>query len=133
MRVVKFVILAIVAVILIMVALANAQAVTLRLLPEAMAGFMGLSWTVTLPMFVVILGAVVLGLMIGFIAEFAREHKHRAAARHERREREALQREVADIRRSRDTSATKSANSNAKGDEIIALVEDRSVPAKRAS
>ena len=125
MRVVKFVILAIVAVILITVALANAQAVTLRLLPEAMAGFLGLSWSVTLPMFVVILGAVVVGLLIGFVVEFAREHKHRAAARHERREREALQREVAGMRSARSTPG--------KGNDIIALLEDGSVPVKRAS
>ncbi|SFG42535.1 Uncharacterized integral membrane protein [Palleronia marisminoris] len=127
MRVVKFVVLAIIAVLLIMVALANAQAVTLRLLPEAMGGFLGLTWAVTLPMFVVILGAVVIGLLIGFVVEFAREHKHRAAARHERREREALEREVGDMRRS--GAATGKGN----GNDIIALVEDGSTPARRAS
>ena len=127
MRVVKFVLLAIVAALLIMVALANAQAVTLRLLPEAMGGFLGLTWMVTLPMFVVILGAIVIGLLIGFVVEFAREHKHRAAARHERREREALEREVGDMRRS--GAATGKEN----GNDIIALVEDGSTPTKRAS
>lgn len=128
MRVVKFVVLAIIAVLLIMVALANAQAVTLRLLPEAMGGFLGLTWMVTLPMFVVILGAVVIGLLIGFIVEFAREHKHRAAARNERREREALEREVGNMRRSRTTTG-----GTGNGNDIIALVEDGPAQTKRAS
>ncbi|SPJ25129.1 lipopolysaccharide assembly protein LapA domain-containing protein [Palleronia abyssalis] len=123
MRVVKFVVLAIVAVLLVAVALANSQPVTLLLLPETMAAFLGLTWSVTLPMFVVILGAVVIGLLIGFLWEFAREHKHRAAARTERRERESLQREVKKMR----------AEKPGQGDEILALLEDGSVPQKRAS
>ena len=123
MRIVKFVLLALVALILLIVALANAQEVTLRVLPEAMAGFMGVSWTVTLPMFAVILGAVVVGLLIGFLWEYAREHKHRAAARSERRERESLERENKQMRREKP----------GKGNDILALLEDGSTPTRRAS
>lgn len=123
MRNVKYILLAIIAVILAAVALANAQMVTLRVLPEAMAGFLGLTWSVRLPMFVVILMAIGIGLLIGFLFEFAREHKHRVAARTERREREALEREVRQIRSDRPD----------RGDDILALLEDGSVPKKRAS
>ncbi|QFU09457.1 hypothetical protein PARPLA_01361 [Rhodobacteraceae bacterium THAF1] len=123
MRIVKFVLLAIVAILLLIVALANAQEVTLRVLPEAMAGFMGISWTITLPMFVVILGAVVVGLLIGFLWEYAREHKHRRAARTERREREVLEREVTQMKREKP----------GKGNDILALLEDGSTPTRRAS
>ncbi len=123
MRYVKTVILAIIAVILVSIALANAQTVTLRFLPEAMAGFLGLTWTVTLPMFVVVLLAVGVGLLIGFLWEFAREHKHRAAAREERRERESIEREMKQMKALRKGG----------GDEILALLEDGSVPRKQAS
>jgi lipopolysaccharide assembly protein A len=123
MRIVKTIILAIVAVILVSVALANAQTVTLRFVPEAMAGFLGMTWAVTLPMFVVVLAAVGVGLLIGFLLEFAREHKHRAAARHERREREALEREMTRMKTQRPGT----------GDDILALLEDGSVPRQKAS
>ena len=127
MRVVKIVFLAIVAVVLILVALANAQAVTLRLLPETMGNFMGLTWAVTLPMFVVILGAVVIGILIGFVVVYARERKHRTAARHERREREGLEREVTKMRSTGETRSDRS------GDDIVALIDNKPAPTKRAS
>ncbi len=122
MRYVKVFILAVLAVLLVSVALANSAPVTLRLVPEAMAGFMGLTWTVTLPMFVVILGAVAIGVLIGFLWEFAREHKHRAAAREERRERRALERKVTTMR---------GGSRSDQGNEILALLEDGSVPKQK--
>lgn len=123
MSFVKTIILAIIAVILVSIALANAQVVTLRLVPEAMAGFLGLDWTVDLPMFVVVLIAVGAGLLIGFFWEFAREHKHRAAAREERRERKQLEREMKQMKTRRPGT----------GDDILALLEDGSTPRQKAS
>lgn len=118
MQYVKYVFLAVLAVLLILVALANSSLVTLRVLPETMAGFLGWSWQVTLPMFVVILGAIIVGLLIGFVWEYLREHKHRAAARQERREKEELRRENAKLRSDR----------HGGGDDVLALLEDGSVP-----
>ncbi|WOI57389.1 LapA family protein [Palleronia sp. LCG004] len=123
MQLVKYVILAIIAVLLIVVAIANSAMVTLRVLPEAMAGFLGWSWELSLPMFVVILGAVVIGLLIGFIWEYLREHKHRAAARTERREKESLRRENERLRGTR-----RDPNSGTTQDDVLALLEDGSVP-----
>ncbi len=125
MRYVKVIILAILAVILVSVALANSAPMTLRLVPEAMAGFLGLTWTVTLPMFVVILGSVAIGVLIGFLWEFARESKHRAAAREERREREALERRM--------TQSRGGARRTDGGEDILALLDDGSAPKKKAS
>ena len=120
MSLVKYVFLAVLAIVLIVVALANSGAVTLRVLPEAMAGFLGWSWQVTLPMFAVILGAIIVGLLIGFVWEWLREHKHRAAARSERREKEALKRENDQLRTER--------RGTSRGDDVLALLEDGSVP-----
>ncbi len=120
MHLVKYIFLAVLAVLLIVVALANSALVTLRVLPEAMAGFLGWSWQLTLPMFAVILGAIVIGLLIGFVWEFLREHKHRAAARSERREKDALKRENEQLRRGD--------RGTRRNDDVLALLEDGSVP-----
>ncbi|TRD20691.1 LapA family protein [Palleronia caenipelagi] len=124
MRLIKYAILALIAVVLATVALANAQMVTLRLIPEALSGYLGFAPTVTLPMFLVILISVAVGLLIGYLFEYIREHKHRSTARAERRERQKLETEI------RSGKAGKPAN---KGDEILALLEDGSVPARKAS
>lgn len=118
MRILKFALLAVLAVVLVTVALANAAPITLRVLPETMSGFMGWSWSLTLPLFVVIFLAMTVGLLIGFVWEYFREYKHRAAARHERREKEELRREVTQMR---------SKNRQRGGDDVLALLEDGSV------
>lgn len=120
MRLVKLIFLAVLAVVLVVVALANSALVTLRVLPETMAGFLGWSWQITLPMFAVIVGGLIVGLLIGFTWEFLREHKHRSAARQERREKEALKRENDKLRTDR--------RGNRANDDVLALLEDGSVP-----
>lgn len=80
---------------LITVALANRDLVTLRLLPGDLESLAGLGWTVQLPLFAVIFGGIVTGILIGFVWEWLREHKHRAAAATRAREVERLEREVA--------------------------------------
>ena len=62
-------------------ALANRELVTLNLLPEGMARVMPVS--VQLPLFVVILLSVVVGMVLGYLFEWLREHKHRRARRAE--------------------------------------------------
>lgn len=119
MRIVKFVLLAVLVIVLVTVALANAAPVTLRVLPETMSGFMGWSWSLTLPLFVVIFFAMAVGLLIGFVWEYFREHKHRAAARKARREKEELRREVTQIR---------SETRRGQGDDVLALLDNGSVP-----
>lgn len=89
---------ALVALMLIVVGLANRGMVTLRLLPAEMGQMLGLNRAVDMPLFAVIFGAIVVGLLIGFVWEWLREHKHRAEARAKKREVAKLEREVDRLR-----------------------------------
>lgn len=114
MRYLKFAWLAVLAIALVTIALANADPITLRVLPTQMAGFLGWSWTIELPLFIVIFAAILAGVIIGFIWEWFREHKHRAAAKSERRHRDELEREVSQL---------KTTKSSAPADDVLALVD----------
>ena len=85
---------ALVAVVLIVLGLANRGMVTLRLLPSELGNVLGLTRAIDLPLFAVIFASIVLGLLIGFVWEWLREHKHRAEARAKSREVHKLEREV---------------------------------------
>jgi putative membrane protein len=113
MRYLKFAFLGVLGLVLLTLALANRGAVTLRLLPEEMGSYLGVDWAVDLPLFIVVFGGIVAGLLIGFVWEWFREHKHRAAGAQARREAAKLEREVTKLR---DTRASPE-------DEILALLE----------
>ncbi len=110
----KWLVLGLLALMLVTVALANRGAVTLRLLPDDLAAFLGLDLAVEMPLFLVILGGVAAGLLIGFLWEWLREHRHRADASARGREIARLERELASMR-------------DAKGpaDEVLALIDRR--------
>lgn len=113
MRYLRYAFLAILAVCLITVALANRKPVTLRLMTDDLATFVGYSNTITLPLFLVIFGGIIIGILIGFIWEWFREHKHRADAVAQRREKNLLQKEVSRLREKKAEPA----------DDVIALLE----------
>ncbi|WP_136636583.1 lipopolysaccharide assembly protein LapA domain-containing protein [Pseudooceanicola onchidii] len=94
MRYIRYLILAVIGVALIAVALANRDLVTLTLLPEGLARVVGMNQSIQLPLFVVIFGGVVAGVLIGFIWEWLREHKHRAEVSRKSKEVGKLEREV---------------------------------------
>jgi uncharacterized integral membrane protein len=112
MSFVRIVFLGLLAFCLLVLALANRDLVTLRLLPEDLASYLGVRFDVTMPLFVVIFLAIALGLLIGFTWEWLREHKHRAEARAERARRERLETELARVR-----------NTRTEQDEVLALLE----------
>ena len=115
MRYIRYLVLGAIAVVLITVAVANRGPLTLRLLPEELTGLFGFSWQVTLPAFLILLGAVLVGVLLGFVWEWVREHRFRAEAIAERKERERLEREL-----------KKTAPPTAKrGDDVLALLEGR--------
>lgn len=114
MRYIRYAFLAALAVVLIIVALANRNAVELRLLPTEMAGFLGWSWMVNLPLFVVIFAAIIAGVLIGFVWEWLREHKLRAEGQRAKKAAVKLAHEVQDLKRK---------NEGPK-DEVLALLED---------
>ena len=103
-----------IGIVLLTVALANRAPVTLRLLPEETGVFFGIDWTVDLPLFLVIFGGIVAGLLIGFVWEWLREAKHRAEASRRRGEVARLDREV---------SALKGKVGAPPEDEVLALVD----------
>lgn len=113
MRYIKYLFLGTTAIVLIVVALANRGMVTLQLLPEGLAGLFGRSFQVQLPLFVVIFGGIVVGLLIGFVWEWLREHKHRVAAVRKTREVGQLSREVSRLKDRPDQR-----------DDVLALLED---------
>lgn len=98
---------------LLTVALANRDLVTVRALSPDLAALTGLDWQMQLPMFLVIFGGIVAGLLIGFVWEWVRETKHRSTASVKTREVTRLERELAVLR---DSSSTP-------GDDVLALLD----------
>ena len=77
-RIFRYVLLFLAAVALLTVALANRGVVEVRLLPEGLAALTGLSFALQIPLFLVLFGGIALGVLVGFVWEWAREHKHRS-------------------------------------------------------
>lgn len=85
---------ALVAVFFITIALANRVIVELKLLPDALAGLFGFNLDIRLPLFLLLGIAIALGLLLGFVWEWVREHSYRAEAARLRREKEAMRHEL---------------------------------------
>lgn len=113
MKYIRYAFLAALALVLVIIAFANREPVTLRLLPDEFAGLLPWGRVIELPLFLVIFGAIVAGAAIGFVWEWLREHRYRAAADRRGREAARLKREVAKIK---GTPADK-------GDEVLALLD----------
>jgi len=116
MRYIRYAFLATLGIILISVSLANRGFVTLKLMPDDIAGLVGFNPTVSLPLFVVVLGGIAAGLVIGFFWEWLREHKHRRDANVKHREVRKLEREVTRL---------KEKNNEGK-DEVLAILDEAS-------
>ena len=94
-RFVAAVILVPLAIVLIAFAVANRQSVTVSLDPfnaERPAG------SITLPLFALIIGLLVIGVLIGGLASWLRHGKWRRLARRSEREANALRAEIASLR-----------------------------------
>ena len=98
MRYLRYVFLAVLAVVLVTVAVANRTLVEMRALPDDVAALIGVNWSVQLPLFLVIYGGITAGLLIGFVWEWFRETKHRSTASAKTREAARLERELAMLR-----------------------------------
>ena len=99
MRFIKLVILAILLIGIVLVAVANRAAVTVQLLPEQLAGMVSFPTQYTLPLYVILILAIAVGLLIGYILEWLRERKHRRAVGQTKREVSRLESEVANLRK----------------------------------
>lgn len=111
-RSLRYLFLAALGLVLLTVALANRAPVTLKALPEDLAAFTGFAWQVELPLFMVIFGGIIAGLLIGFVWEWFREMKHRSTASRKTREVARLERELAVMKDSQSVP----------GDDILALL-----------
>lgn len=116
MRYIRYASIAIFATALVLIALANRGMVTLQVLPGEIAHMAALNPSYEVPLFVVLFGGVLAGLIIGFIWEWIREAGERAAAARQAREMARLKAEV-----------TRLKGEKHKGkDEVLALLEQAS-------
>ena len=113
LKALRYILLALLAVVLLAVASANRELVTLRLLPPEMDAFLGLGRTLNLPLFLVIFASILAGLAIGVVWEWLRAANVRAEASLHKQKVGTLEREV---NRLREVKA-------APGDDVLALLE----------
>jgi uncharacterized integral membrane protein len=114
LRYLRLLFIAATGLVLLVVALANRASVDLRLLPDDLATLLGVATVWQVPLFLIILGAVAMGVLIGFVWEWFREMRIRADARGKTREVTRLERELAVLRDS--TSVPK--------DDVLALLDN---------
>ena len=114
LRFVKILFLTLVLLALVFLFFANNDPVTLNLMPDALANALSMQNELTLPLFLVICGALVIGIVVGFVLEWLREHRYRAEAKTHRREATRLGQEVAAMKgRSSDTQ-----------DDVLAILDE---------
>ena len=113
MRYIRYAFWGALAVVLIAIALANRDLVPLHLLPADLAALLEFQWSVSVPVFLVFFAGIVAGLLIGFVWEWLREHKHRAAASENRAEVRKLSRELRKTQAERDKDK----------DEVLAILD----------
>ncbi len=116
MRYLRYAFLAILGIVLVSISLANRELVELKLMPDALAELLGTNFSTSLPLFVVVLGGVVAGLIIGFLWEWLREHKHRRDASTKTGEVRKLEREVKKLKKKQ----------NEGKDDVLALLDEAS-------
>lgn len=117
MRYIRYLFLAVFGALLVAVSLANREFVTLKLVPEGIADNVPLNPQIDLPLFVVIFGGILVGLAVGFIWEWLREHAVRSKAAESGREVRRLERENRKLR---------SEKTENQGDEVLAILDEAS-------
>ncbi len=110
MRYFRYLVLVLIGLLLLLVASANRGAVSLTLLPAEFVPYIGRNWAVDLPLYLVIFAAMAVGVLLGFLWEWLREHKHRKVAARSTREARQLNREIAKLKPTPQ-------------DEVLALIE----------
>lgn len=118
MKFVRYALLALVLALCVTVAMANRDPVTLALWPDTMTAFLGFGYALTLPLFVMVGGAVGLGLVLGLVWEWLRERGQRAEGAKARRE---LDR----VRSGQAPAQPAVGPANAPRDQVLAILNDR--------
>ncbi|MBU2958622.1 LapA family protein [Paracoccus sp. 1_MG-2023] len=123
MRFIRLIFVAILALVLVAVALANRQPVLLKAFPADMGRFLGGSWALELPLFLIIFVAFAVGMLAGLIWEWLREAHYRRAAKRGNVEVNKLESEVDHLRE----------RHKAPKDDVVAILEAPSAPKSRTS
>ncbi|WBU58160.1 LapA family protein [Paracoccus sediminicola] len=113
MRFIRLLFVAVLAIILIAVALANRAVVTVKAVPSGLEPYLGDQWQLTLPLFLVIFVAILFGIVVGLIWEWLREAHIRSEAARRKHEVERLEREVGNLRE----------RHNAPKDDVLAILD----------
>jgi len=113
-RFIRLLVIGLLGLSLLTIALANRATVELRLLSDDLAALTGLTWAIKLPLFLVIFGGIVAGVLIGFVWEWLRETRIRSTASAKAREVARLERELAALRDEKRGGPQ---------DEVLALLE----------
>lgn len=113
MRVLRLILVVVLAVLLIGIALANRSLVTVGLFPAGLATWLGGQFAVTMPLFLVIFLAILTGLVLGLIWEWLRESGIRTLAQRRSFELVRVEREAGQLRKT--FSAPK--------DDVLAIID----------
>ncbi|TJZ94042.1 LapA family protein [Paracoccus gahaiensis] len=114
MRFIRLIFVALLALVLVGVALANREIVTLSAFPANFGQYLGGTWTIALPLFLVIFVAFALGMLAGLVWEWMREAHFRREAKLRSAEVTRLEGEVGHLR---DRHA-------APRDEVLAILDE---------
>ena len=112
LRFIKLTIMTVFMIGIVLVALANRELVTIKLLPGPIDEIVGMTQSVTLPLFIILIAAVLVGLLLGYVIEWVRERKHRREVNVKARELSKLETEVQRMKK----------KSGEEDDEILALL-----------
>lgn len=113
MRYLRMLFVVLLAVILIGVALANRQLVTVSLFPDRVDGFIAGEWSAQMPLFLVIIMSLLVGMILGLIWEWMRESVLRRESAQRAHELQVLEREVGQVRKAH----------HAPRDEVLAILD----------
>jgi len=119
-RFIRYAIYAAIALVLVTVSLANRGAVTLNTIPDGLLDAFpllgGLAFSIQMPLYVVVLGSLILGFFLGELFEWLREHKYRSDAAAKQAEVRKLERQLKKTQNERDKDK----------DEVLAILDQAS-------
>ncbi|MFV0476060.1 MAG: LapA family protein [Pikeienuella sp.] len=102
MRYIRYLIVGLIVAALVVIAMANREMVAVTVLPAALERLANWNYSINLPLFIVVFGGVAVGLLIGYLFEWMREHKHRVEASRRQRQVKNLNREMTRLKADRD-------------------------------
>ena len=112
MRLLRTLFLIFLAIILVVISIANNETVSLYLLPTDLSSLMGTYISINIPLFLVFFSGIFIGLIIGFVWEWLREYKFRVEANLNEKRLSRAETELSEMH----------AKDN-KGDDVLTLLE----------